>query len=54
MVFNDKTLAELVRVQPRTRRDLLTISGIGPAKADRYGQDILELLGAAALTPPKP
>ena len=46
VVFNDKTLAELVRVQPQTRRDLLTIAGIGPAKAERYGDDILELLGA--------
>ena len=44
VIFNDKTLAELVRVQPRTRRDLLTISGIGPAKADRYGEDILEVI----------
>ena len=52
VVFNDKTLAELVRVRPRTRRDLLTISGIGPAKADRYGDDLLELLGAADALPP--
>ena len=46
VVFNDTTLAELVRVQPRTRRDLLTVTGIGPAKADRYGEDLLELLGS--------
>ena len=50
VVFSDKTLAELVRVQPRTRRDLLTVSGIGPAKADRYGQDILAVLADATLT----
>ena len=47
VVFNDKTLAELVRVRPRSRRDLLTISGIGPAKADRYGEDLLALLDSA-------
>ena len=46
VVFNDKTLAELARVQPKSRRDLLTIPGIGPAKADRYGDDLLELLSA--------
>ena len=47
VVFNDKTLAELARVQPQSRRDLLTIPGIGPAKADRYGEDILELLAGS-------
>ena len=47
VVFNDKTLAELARVQPQSRRDLLTIPGIGPAKADRYGEAILELLADA-------
>ena len=47
VVFNDKTLAELARVQPQSRRDLLTIPGIGPAKADRYGEDILKLLAGS-------
>ncbi len=46
VVFNDTTLAELARRQPRTRADLLTVTGIGPAKADRYGDDLLELLGS--------
>ena len=46
VVFNDKTLAELARIQPQTRSDLLTIPGIGPAKAERYGEDILEVLAA--------
>jgi DNA helicase-2/ATP-dependent DNA helicase PcrA len=46
VVFNDKTLAELARLQPRTRSDLLRVSGIGPAKVERYGDDLLELLGS--------
>ncbi|MPZ71819.1 MAG: AAA family ATPase [Nitriliruptorales bacterium] len=46
VVFNDVTLAELARVQPRTPRDLLTVTGIGPAKVERYGEALLDLLGA--------
>ena len=45
VVFNDTTLAELARVQPRTPRDLLSVTGIGPAKVERYGEALLELLG---------
>jgi DNA helicase-2/ATP-dependent DNA helicase PcrA len=44
VVFNDTTLAELARVQPRTRRDLLSVTGIGPAKVERYGDALLEVL----------
>jgi DNA helicase-2/ATP-dependent DNA helicase PcrA len=44
VVFNDTTLAELARVQPKTQRELLRINGIGPTKAERYGADLLSLL----------
>ena len=46
MVFNDRTLAELARVQPRNRRELLGVSGFGPVKVDRYGDDVLAVLDA--------
>ena len=44
VIFNDKTLDELCRVQPCTIRDLLLIGGIGPAKADRYGDQIVAII----------
>ena len=44
VIFNDRTLDELCRVRPRTMRELLNVSGIGPAKADRYGDQILSLI----------
>ena len=46
VVFNDRTLAELARVQPRNRRELLGVSGFGPVKVDRYGDDVLAVLDA--------
>jgi len=39
-----EALAELL---PRDVDELLAISGIGPDKVDRYGEDLLTLLAAA-------
>ena len=44
VVFADTTLYELARLRPSTRAALLDVPGIGPAKADRYGDELTELL----------
>lgn len=44
VVFNDTTLAELARVRPTTPRSLLTITGLGPTKVSRYGDELLRVL----------
>ena len=44
VVFNDRTLEELVHASPRSVADLLRIGGIGPAKAERYGDQILSVI----------
>jgi DNA helicase-2/ATP-dependent DNA helicase PcrA len=44
VIFNDRTLDELASARPRTVGELLGISGIGPAKADRYGDQILAVI----------
>ena len=36
VVFPDKTLAQMANVQPVTRRDFLTISGVGEKKLEEY------------------
>ncbi|MCY7394801.1 MAG: ATP-dependent DNA helicase UvrD2 [Nocardioides sp.] len=46
VVFTDATLQLIAELQPRTPEALLTINGIGRAKLDRYGEDVLELLTA--------
>jgi ATP-dependent DNA helicase RecQ len=47
LVFADKTLQELARVLPETPADLLNIRGIGPAKAQRFGEEALAVIKAA-------
>jgi len=44
VVFDNKTLAMIARLAPRTTGELGKISGIGPAKLDKYGEAVLELL----------
>ncbi|MEE8599600.1 ATP-dependent helicase [Euzebya tangerina] len=44
VVFNDATLIELATHRPIDRRALLRIRGIGPAKADRYGAELLAVI----------
>jgi DNA helicase-2/ATP-dependent DNA helicase PcrA len=49
VVFSDRTLAELAARTPRTLAELAAVPGIGPAKLERYGPELLaELAGLAA------
>jgi ATP-dependent DNA helicase RecQ len=43
-VFHDSTLRELAIWRPTDRDSLLQIRGIGPAKADKYGDIFLDLI----------
>jgi DNA helicase-2/ATP-dependent DNA helicase PcrA len=47
VVFHDATLAEIVRVAPRSAADLAGIAGVGPTKLERYGSDVLAVLSRA-------
>jgi len=44
IVFSDAVLREMARLQPRTRAELLAITGVGPVKLERYGEAFLEAL----------
>ncbi len=46
VVAHDATLAELVARHPRTTADLRRVPGIGPAKLEKYGPELLEILSA--------
>jgi DNA helicase II / ATP-dependent DNA helicase PcrA len=48
VVFNDRTLAELVARSPTTLDELAAVPGIGPAKLERFGTDLLAALARAA------
>ena len=44
VVFHDSTLRDLARRRPTTRQALLQVSGIGPAKAGRFGDAVLAVV----------
>ncbi len=45
VVFHDKTLAEIAERKPRDWADLSAISGVGPAKLERYADEVLAVVG---------
>lgn len=46
VVFNDRTLESLAAMRPSTAPALLEVPGIGPAKLEAYGDDLLDLIAA--------
>jgi len=44
VVFNDRTLDALASLRPSSPEGLLGIPGIGPAKLEAYGDELIELL----------
>jgi ATP-dependent DNA helicase RecQ len=44
VILHDRTLTELLLRRPVTVQDLLEVPGIGPQKARKYGEEILEAL----------
>jgi DNA helicase-2/ATP-dependent DNA helicase PcrA len=48
VVFNDRTLVELVARTPQTIAELAAVPGIGPAKLERFGAELLAQLAEAA------
>jgi len=47
VVFHNSTLAEIAARRPRTIHELASVPGVGPAKLERYGSELLEALQAA-------
>ncbi len=45
MVFSNATLELVAELKPRTPTALRSISGIGPEKLEKYGPELLELVG---------
>jgi DNA helicase-2/ATP-dependent DNA helicase PcrA len=48
VVFHDKTLHEIAARLPSTRGELSAIPGVGPAKLERYADDLLATLASLA------
>ena len=45
MVANQASLEEISKYLPLSKKDLILMAGFGKAKADKYGDDILEMVG---------
>src|SRR5699024_7884298 len=45
-VFTDATLEAIAERDPRSPSELLAVPGVGPAKVESYGHEVLELLGS--------
>jgi DNA helicase II / ATP-dependent DNA helicase PcrA len=44
VIFNDATLAAIAERRPRNRSELLQVSGVGPVKAQRFGDEVLHIV----------
>jgi DNA helicase II / ATP-dependent DNA helicase PcrA len=47
VVFHNSTLAEIAGRRPRDLSELGSVSGVGPAKLERYGSDVLRVIAAS-------
>jgi DNA helicase-2/ATP-dependent DNA helicase PcrA len=47
LVLHDATLAAVAEARPRDHQALLALPGVGPVKADRYGDDLLSVVDRA-------
>jgi DNA helicase-2/ATP-dependent DNA helicase PcrA len=48
VVFHNSTLEEIALRSPRSRADLAAVPGVGAAKLERYGDDVLNVLASMA------
>ncbi len=47
VVFDNRTLEAIASCRPADKAELLAVSGVGPAKLERYGDDVLEIIDAS-------
>jgi DNA helicase-2/ATP-dependent DNA helicase PcrA len=52
VIFHNSTLAEIASRRPASLAELASVPGIGPAKLERYGRDVMEALAAGATRAP--
>jgi len=46
IVFNDAALHDMCRIMPKNIEEFLTVSGVGKAKAEKYGEAFLEIINS--------
>lgn len=53
VVFSDATLRDMARKRPRNRMEMLSVSGVGHVKFERYGEALLSITRGAAPSRPE-
>ena len=48
VIFSDATLRGIAALRPQTPQALLSIRGVGPAKVEKYGVEVLAIVAEAA------
>ena len=43
IVFSDKTLLHMAVIKPKTKEEMLSVSGVGEFKVEKYGHSFLEI-----------
>jgi DNA helicase-2/ATP-dependent DNA helicase PcrA len=46
VIFDDRTLGEIARRLPRTKKELAAVPGIGPLRLDGYGDEIIGIVAS--------
>ena len=54
MVFSNDTLEQMEAVRPTTAEEMLTITGVGPVKMERFGWDFLRVIRPYSNQPQTP
>ncbi len=49
LIFHDKTLKDMAVLQPKTLEELLTVTGVGEKKAEKYGERFLAAIAEAGI-----
>ena len=44
-IFNDAQMEDLIHKNPKSKEELCQVSGFGSAKAEKYGEELLKILG---------
>ncbi len=44
VIFSDATLRQMASLMPQTKEELLTVSGVGYVKSEKYGRDFLRII----------
>lgn len=49
-IFNDAQMEDLLNKKPRTKEDLLKVSGFGKVKVEKYGEEIIKILSSSCFS----